>query len=134
MCKHGKLPRPGHGTRKYPLRVRYTDPAGRERSKSFAKVRDAKAYLATTEADLIRGQWTDPAKGRVTLAAYAQDGLSGRSGEPGTLAGLRVRVERHIVPSDLGRMLPSAPDRARKAVEQAHSGDGLDRASLGESR
>jgi hypothetical protein len=49
--------RHGHGMR---WRVRYLDPSGRERGKSFARKQDAERFKATTEADLIRGRWADP--------------------------------------------------------------------------
>ncbi len=87
--------RNGHGLR---WRVRYKDPAGRERGKSFARKADAEKFRDTTAADLARGTWLDPAKGRILLGDYARDWLAGRSGEPSTIAGLRVRVERHIIP------------------------------------
>jgi integrase len=92
--------RHGRGMR---WRVRYLDPSGRERGKSFARKQDAEKFKATTEADLIRGQWADPDAGRRLLADYAREWLASRSGEPSTLQVLRVRVERHIIPG-LGSM------------------------------
>lgn len=40
--------------------VRYRDPSGRERSKTFRRKIDANAFLVTIEADKVRGQWLDP--------------------------------------------------------------------------
>jgi integrase len=88
--------RHGHGMR---WRVRYVDPAGRERGKSFARKADAEKFKATTEADLIRGTWADPSKGRVLLQEYAADWLASRHGEPSTLETLRNRVLLHIIPA-----------------------------------
>jgi integrase len=50
--------------------VRYRDPAGKVRTKTFARLRDARAYQRTVEADVIRGDWTDPRKGRTTYAEW----------------------------------------------------------------
>jgi integrase len=87
--------RHGRGMR---WRVRYLDPSGRERGKSFQRKADAERFKATTEADLIRGRWADPDGGRRLLADYAREWLANRTGEPSTLQALRVRVERHIIP------------------------------------
>jgi hypothetical protein len=62
--------RQGAGRLRY--RVRYRDPAGRERSKSFARKVDAERFLRHVEADLMRGQWVDPEHGRTTVAELAE--------------------------------------------------------------
>jgi len=46
--------------------ARYYDPSGRQRTKSFARKTDAKAFLAAVETDKRRGDWNDPRLGRVT--------------------------------------------------------------------
>lgn len=48
-------------------RARYLDPAGRERSQTFARKLDAERFLATVETDKMRGAYLDPQAGRVTL-------------------------------------------------------------------
>jgi integrase len=60
--------RPGTGR----WQVRYRDPAGRSRSRTYARKVDAQRFLETNEADKIRGDWIDPQAGRVTFAEYAQ--------------------------------------------------------------
>ncbi len=65
------------GERRY--RVRYRDPGGNTRERWFRRKLDAGRFAATTEADLVRGQWIDPQAGRVTLAEYLADWWSGRS-------------------------------------------------------
>ena len=42
--------------RRKPWRVRYRDPTGRERSRSCARKADADRFMATVQADLIRGE------------------------------------------------------------------------------
>jgi hypothetical protein len=51
-------------------RARYRGPDGKERSRTFAKRADAERWLATSSADLIRGEWTDPKLGRMTFAEW----------------------------------------------------------------
>ena len=64
--------RKGNGKR---YRVRYTDPAGRERSKSFDRKTDATTFLNATAADVARGTWSDPALGKLTLRRYVDRDL-----------------------------------------------------------
>ena len=49
--------------------VRYRDPSGRQRSKAFTRRRDAEAYEDEINSRLRRGDWLDPRRGEVTLAA-----------------------------------------------------------------
>jgi integrase len=53
-------------------RVRYRAPDGRERSKNFRRKADAEKYLAMVENAKLVGTWTDPAHGKVTLAAWLE--------------------------------------------------------------
>ena len=50
--------------------VRYRDPAGKVRTRTFKRRKDADKYAATTEADKVRGSWLDPNKGRTTFAEW----------------------------------------------------------------
>jgi integrase len=50
--------------------ARYIDPAGRERSRSFTRRKDAERYLTEIEAAKLRGTWVDPAHGRVRFLAW----------------------------------------------------------------
>jgi hypothetical protein len=65
--------RQGAGRLRY--RVRYRDPAGRERTRSFARKVDAERFLRHVEADLVRGQWVDPEHGRMTVGNWPSAGL-----------------------------------------------------------
>ena len=109
-------------------RVRYVGPDGRERSRSFDRKVDAEKFRATTEADLIRGAWADPASRKVLLGGYAREWLAGRTGEPSTLDVLRVRVERHILPA-LGdmRLADIRPSRVQAFITSLRTADGKDR-------
>ena len=52
-------------------RVRYRDPTGRERSKTFPRLGQARRYKATVEDELGRGLWVDPRAGRMPLAEFS---------------------------------------------------------------
>jgi hypothetical protein len=51
-------------------RVRYRDPAGRQRSRVFARKADAQRFLSETENAKLKGTWTDPALGRVRFGEW----------------------------------------------------------------
>ena len=53
-------------------RARYRDPAGRERSKSFARKIDAERFLVAIEDAKLRGAYVDPAAGRVPFREWAE--------------------------------------------------------------
>jgi integrase len=54
-------------------RVRYRDPAGRQRSRVFARKADAQRFLSETENAKLKGTWTDPALGRVRLEDWLEE-------------------------------------------------------------
>jgi integrase len=47
---------------------------------TFAEKRDATRWLATVEADMLRGGWVDPRRGAVTVAEYSWQWLDSRAG------------------------------------------------------
>lgn len=59
-----------HGQRKR-WRARYLDPAGNERSRTFARKQDAERFLTAVAADVLRGAYVDPDAGRITFAEFA---------------------------------------------------------------
>lgn len=60
--------RKGKANKRYD--VRYRDPAGKVRTKTFRNKTDAVRYAATVEVDLHKGEWTDPTLGKVTFADW----------------------------------------------------------------
>jgi hypothetical protein len=54
--------RPG---RPKPWRVRYRNPQGADRSQSFVRKVDARAFAASIETDMLRGQYLDPRASKV---------------------------------------------------------------------
>jgi integrase len=57
-----------NGTVSY--RARYRDPAGKERSKTFARKVDAERFVVEVEHAKSRGAWVDPTLGRITFATW----------------------------------------------------------------
>jgi integrase len=51
-------------------RVRYRDPAGAERSKTFARLTEARRFKATIEDELGRNLWIDPRAARMTFEEF----------------------------------------------------------------
>lgn len=48
------------GTRDAKWKARYTDPSGRDRSRTFARKLDAEKFLERVGADMQKGEWIDP--------------------------------------------------------------------------
>lgn len=86
--------------------ARYRGPDGRLRSapQTFRTKREAEQWLSLVEAQLVRGEWNDPAKGDVRLGDYAEKWIMERAGlRPRTLALYRWLLTKHIKPG-LGRV------------------------------
>lgn len=81
--------------------VRYRGPDGRMRSApdTFARKSDAQRYLTLVEAQIARGDWTDPERAKVTLQVYAERWIAERPGlRPRTVELYRWLLRRHITP------------------------------------
>lgn len=100
------------GTARYD--VRYRDPAGKVRTRTFRRRKDADRHAATTEADKVRGTWVDPGAGRVVFRDYAAQWVAerttsrGRKLSPRTVELYRSQLANHIEPTfghlDLNRI------------------------------
>lgn len=108
-------------------RVRYLDPEGFERNKSFDRKSDAQRFRSSTEAAIDHGTWTDPDARKMLLADYARDWLEGVTGEPSTLNAHKVRVNCHIIPT-LGhlRLGDIKPSRVQSFMAGLRTADGKD--------
>ena len=51
----------------------YRDEVGKQHTKSFRRQVDAKRWVATEEAKVVRGDWIDPSAGKVTFSAFYLD-------------------------------------------------------------
>lgn len=100
--------------------ARYRDGAGRlvPAPGTFATKGDAQRFLSRVEADQQRGTFIDPAGGRVTVSAWAEDWLRTKRGQrANTLARDRVALA-YLLP-DLGHLPLAAvtPLQIRSVVE-----------------
>jgi integrase len=98
--------RQGAGRLRY--RVRYRDPVGRERAKSFARKVDAERFLRHVEADLVRGQWVDPDHGRLTVGELADRWFATTvTLKPKTREDYRSLLHNHVLPAFRDRPVSS---------------------------
>ena len=51
-------------------RARYYGPDGRQRNKSFTRKSDAERWLNQQQNNVIKGDWIDPARGRIVLVDF----------------------------------------------------------------
>ena len=82
-------------------RVRWRDPNGRSRSKSFDRKSDAERYRRDVEIRLERGDYLDPSDGRRLFADYAAEWYRGKvaiSRKPSALADYRSTLRTHVLP------------------------------------
>ena len=59
--------------------VRYRDPSGKQRSKTFKRQVDAKAFMLDVETDKRRGTWIDPQAGETSFGTYASRWMETRT-------------------------------------------------------
>ncbi|MEW6474219.1 MAG: site-specific integrase [Actinomycetota bacterium] len=77
----------------------YRGPDRRERTRTFDRKVDAERWLATTEADLLRGEWVDPRSGQVLFEECANRWLASKVDlAPSSLDKVQRHVRRHILP------------------------------------
>jgi integrase len=84
-------------------RARYLDPEGRERARHFDRKVDAEHWLATIEADIVRGTYLDPLAGRVTFQEHADRWLTQQPHRPNTSRLYRRTLRLHVYPA-IGEM------------------------------
>lgn len=78
--------------------VRYDDPDGRERTRTFRRKPDAQRFLAETTADLVTGRYVDPRGGRTTVGAFGQQWLDAQVFDVSTRANVTSRLNVHVFP------------------------------------
>lgn len=103
-----------NGTTTY--RVMYRDPNGRQRSRSFPTKALAQRFATVNGADIVRGDWTDPALAGRTFGSYAEAWLKLKRSQvkPKTVdnyaADLRAYVYPAIGATPVGRITPEVVD------------------------
>jgi integrase len=81
-------------------RARWFDPAGRQRSKSFAGKREAERFLRNVETDIDRGTYVDDKAGKITFGEYAEHfmTLDAKRLARSTHARDRCYLDNHVLP------------------------------------
>lgn len=81
-------------------KARYRTEEGATRSRAFSRRVDAEDFLATVEADKVRGEFTDPLLGRRTFEEYALEWLGGKGNvRPRTRINVEGRLRKHAIPA-----------------------------------
>lgn len=82
----------------------YRAPDGTEVSKAFSRKIDAQRWLATQQADQLRGQWSDPRSSRIAFEQQASEWMAARrSQRRTTLARDKSLLQAMVLPT-FGRM------------------------------
>jgi len=94
-----------------PWRARYRDPAGRQRSRSFARKVDAERFLTEIEAAKLAGRYIDPRLGRTRFAVLAERWYTSTAAlKPSTRHQYRRLLDDHVMPAFAGAQV-AALDR-----------------------
>jgi hypothetical protein len=100
--------------------VRWRDPSGRQRTKSYTRKVDAENKRKNIEADLLRDEYIDPSAGKVTFQEYAETWLEAQTFDASTADAVELRLRLHVYPV-LGSKPcePSSPRRCRRGCEDS---------------
>lgn len=94
-----------------PYLARYRDPFGKEHTKTFRTQRDARNWLNEQEVAKTRGDWVDPAAGKITFQEFAEQWRAVQVWRPSTTDQvenyLRVRVYPNLGHRPLIAVRPS---------------------------
>ncbi|TQJ10719.1 tyrosine-type recombinase/integrase [Lapillicoccus jejuensis] len=79
--------------------VRFRDPNGVQRKRSFARKRDAVDYAASVGTDKLRGAYVDRNAGRETFRTFADRWLAAQMFAPSTRTRVASDLRNHIYPT-----------------------------------
>lgn len=81
-------------------RARFYDASGKQHSRNFVRKADAERWVTDNLAKVNRGDWTDPARGRVTVEEWGKQWLASKVGLKETTQGnYRSIWETHVKPT-----------------------------------
>ena len=80
---------------------------GKRHSETFGRAADAKRWIATQEASVVRGAWVDPTAGRMTFGEYAARWAAQQPHRASTAAVTASRLQAHLLPALGDRPLAS---------------------------
>ncbi len=79
--------------------VRYRDDTRRQRKRTFDRKIDAQRFVNTVEADLLRGDWIDPQRGKERFDVWAEKWVKTLGDKkPKTAESYESIVNRHLLP------------------------------------
>lgn len=114
--------------------VRYRDPSGRPRKRTFRRAEAARSFAKTIEADVVRGDYVQPALTRSRFDRWAADWMESTADlRPKTRVGyesmLRVNVLPHFGNWQVGRIEPVHVRQFLAGLRAAGAGPGTVRAA-----
>jgi integrase len=80
-------------------RARYRDDAGKEHARHFARKVDAQQWLDQVTAAQVRGDYVDPAAGRITVKTYAHRWQAVQVSSEGTARIVDNALRLHLIPA-----------------------------------
>lgn len=111
-----------HGTGRR-WRIRWVDPGGAERSRSFGRKGDADSFRKDIEADLQRGEYRDPGAGKVTVGKFSAGWLASQTFGESTRETVERRLRLHVLPQlgdkTLAQITPSVIQAWIKGLQPA---------------
>lgn len=90
----------GHIRKRGPsqYQVRYVDPSGRERARTFDRKAGAEAFLTSVEHSMRANSYVDPSAGRVRVREYAERWRLAQQHRDSTADNLESRLRNHLYP------------------------------------
>lgn len=86
----------GHGAR---WLVRWRDPSGAQRKKSFKRKADAEAFAVSVEHDMRSGSYVAPTAGRITVGTWAREWLAAMGHlRPSTFSRYEGALNNYVIP------------------------------------
>jgi integrase len=79
-------------------RARYRDPAGKQHARHFTRKVDATAWLDKIRGELVKGDYIDPAAGKVTFKDFAEKWRKAQVHRPATAAQVESYLRNHAYP------------------------------------
>ena len=115
----GSIDRRPNGT----WRARWREAAnGEQHARHFDRRRDAEQFLAQVSSDLLRGEYVDPSRGRITLADYVEQWRRGQVHRATTAEQVDGHLRNHILPAfgtrPMASVLPTEVQRWVKALSE----------------
>lgn len=96
------------GMRDARWKARYTDPSGRDRSRTFARKLDAERFLERIGTDMQKGEWIDPRANKIRFEEWVEVWWKTTVKlAPSTRRGYDKVLRIHLLPAFKGRKLAS---------------------------